>query len=156
MSVYTMNLLNNHFAEIQIKYSHKIPASERIRISSSTDVHDIALKVWPDGTIDHCESFMVLLINRANKVLGYSMISIGGLAGTVADPKKIFQTALKASASSIILVHNHPSGNKEPSDADHKLTRKLKSAGEFLDLTVLDHLIITPESYYSFADENMM
>jgi len=84
------------------------------------------------------------------------MISSGGVEGTVADPKVIFQVALKANASSIILAHNHPSGNIEPSEADIRLTRNLKQAGELLKISVLDHLILTSESYYSFADENMI
>ncbi len=96
----------------------------------------------------------MLLLSRANKVLGFHKVSEGGLSGTVADPKIIFQTALKANSCSIILGHNHPSGNTAPSEADISLTKKLKNAGEFLDLPVLDHIIVTSESYYSFADEN--
>ena len=80
----------------------------------------------------------------------------GGISGTVADPKVIFQVALKANASSVILCHNHPSGNTKPSDNDIQLTKKLKKAGEFLELNVLDHLIITPDSYFSFADESLL
>ena len=90
---------------------------------------------------------MVLCLNRANKVLGWAKIGQGGISGTVADPKVIFQIALKANASSIILAHNHPS------EADNKLTRKIKNAGELLDLPVLDHIILIDDGYYSFADE---
>ena len=102
------------------------------------------------------EEFVILCLNRANKVLGYSKISQGGLSGTVADPKVIFQVALKSNASSIILCHNHPSGNTKPSDNDIQLTKKLKKAGEFLELNVLDHLIITSDAYFSFADESLL
>jgi DNA repair protein RadC len=97
------------------------------------------------------------MLNKANKVLGYSKISSGGISGTLVDPKLIFQTALKANASSIILAHNHPSGNKQPSDADTRITKKCTGAGTLLDITVLDHLIITPDDlYYSYADEGTL
>ena len=148
-----MNLLNNHISEVKITWSRRIPEQFRKKFTSSSDAYDMALNIWPEGTIDHSESFMALMLDRASKYLCYSIISIGGLSGTVADPKKIFQTALKANASCLILIHNHPSGNKDPSDADNKLTKKLKSAGEFLDLSVLDHLIITSDGYFSYADE---
>ena len=89
-------------------------------------------------------------------VLRQTSISRGGVAGTVADPKLIFKEALENLASSIILVHNHPSGNRQPSAADISLTKKLKEAGNLLDLPVLDHLIYTDNGYYSFADEGML
>ena len=94
-----------------------------------------------------------MLLNRANKVIGLVDISVGGFAGTIADPKVIFGAALKAGASSLILAHNHPSGNLKPSKADISLTHKLISAGSFLDISVFDHIIITAEGYLSFADE---
>ncbi len=92
----------------------------------------------------------------SNKVLGVCKISIGGLAGTVTDPKKIFQTALKANAASVILCHNHPSGNLKPSKSDIEITKKCVEAGNFLDLKVLDHVIVTRDGYFSFADEGML
>ena len=96
------------------------------------------------------------MLNRANKVIREIQISEGGFSGTVADPKKIFKVALEHNASAIILCHNHPSGNIKPSDADIKLTRKLRSAGEMLDLPVIDHIILGEENYYSFADEGKL
>jgi DNA repair protein RadC len=106
--------------------------------------------------MDHIEEFMVLCLNRANKVLGWARVSSGGLAGTVADPKLIFQIALKSNASSIILGHNHPSGNPKPSEADISLTNKMKRIGDLLTLAVLDHLILTSEGYHSFANEGLL
>jgi DNA repair protein RadC len=150
-----MNLFTSQFAEIKISYSAKFKASEMKKISSSRDAYEIFLNIF-DHNLDYKECFFILLLNRANKVLGYNKVSEGGLSGTVADPKIIFQTALKANACALILGHNHPSGNIAPSDADIKLTRKLKNAGEFLDLPVLDHLIISSENYYSFADEGTL
>lgn len=126
---------------------------EKRKIASSTDVYSYFHSLIGDNVY---ESFYILLLNRANKIIKSVFISEGGLAGTVADPKKIFRFALESSASSMILCHNHPSGNVKPSDADIKLTRKLKQAGEMLDLPVLDHIIIGEESYYSFADEGVL
>ncbi|QCR24634.1 hypothetical protein C1N53_21265 [Pontibacter sp. SGAir0037] len=97
-----------------------------------------------------------MLLNRANRVLGIYETSTGGVAGTVADPKLIFVTALKACSSSILLCHNHPSGNLTPSAADLQLTKKMKQGGELLDIVVLDHIILTSEGYYSMADKGVL
>lgn len=102
------------------------------------------------------ESFCVLLLNRANKVLKTVRISDGGITGTVVDQRKVFKIALDNNATSIILGHNHPSGQITPSDADLDLTKKMKAAGITLDLPVLDHIIIGDGNYYSFADEGIM
>jgi DNA repair protein RadC len=102
------------------------------------------------------EEFWIILLNKANKVIQKCSISEGGISGTVVDPKKIFKIVLDHHASSIILGHNHPSGNVQPSDADHKITRKIKDAGMMLDVAVLDHLIIGDDKYYSFADEGVL
>jgi DNA repair protein RadC len=102
------------------------------------------------------EQFWLILLNRANKLIKTISISEGGIAGTVADPKKIFKIALDHNASSIILSHNHPSGNLKPSQSDIDLTHKLKDAGKFLDINVLDHLILGENDFYSFADNNKL
>jgi DNA repair protein RadC len=143
-------------SEINISYKPKFKACERPRVSCSRDLYSILYNNWDLNRIELQEQFKIVLLNRANKVLGISEVSTGGFAGTVADPKVIFSTALKACASSIILSHNHPSGNLKPSQADLALTRKIKEGGELLDISVLDHIIITAESYYSFADEGLL
>lgn len=143
-------------AEINVTYKPKFKASERPAISSSKDVYNILYQNWDINKLELLEQFKVLLLNRANKVLGIFEVSTGGMAGTVADPKLIFSTALKGCASSIILSHNHPSGSLKPSQADINLTRKIKDGGSLLDIAVLDHVIITSESYYSFADEGLL
>jgi len=102
------------------------------------------------------ESFCVILLNRANKVLKTVRISDGGITGTVVDQRRVFKIALDNNATSIILGHNHPSGQLTPSDADIQLTKKIKEAGVVLDLPVLDHIIIGDGNYYSFADEGIM
>ncbi len=120
------------------------------KISASSDIYDLMKPHLLD--LPH-EEFWVVLLNRANVVLKKTMISTGGISGTVADPKLIFKVALENLASAVILVHNHPSGNTRPSDADILLTRKMKDAGKLLEIPVLDHLIFTDSDYYSFADE---
>ncbi len=102
------------------------------------------------------EEFWVLFLNRANRVISKQQISTGGMSGTVADPRMIFKAALDQKALSIILCHNHPSGNNQPSTADIQLTKNIVEAGKVLEISVLDHVIITQNSYYSFADEGII
>ena len=147
--------VKSKMTEIEVTYRNRIPYKDMAKISSSASAADYFRKVWSDR-MDHIEEFMVILLNRANRALGWAVISRGGFSGTVADPKVIFQLALKSCASSIILGHNHPSGNLKPSESDMRLTKKLKSAGVSLDLPVLDHIILTSDSYYSFADEGIL
>lgn len=143
-------------SEINVTYKPKFKASERPAISTSQDCYNILRQNWDMNKIDLLEQFKILLLNRANKVLGIYEVSSGGMAGTVADPKLIFSTALKGCANSIILSHNHPSGNLKPSQADISLTQKLRTAGSFLDIDVLDHIILTSEGYISFVEEGLM
>ena len=142
--------------EVELTYRSKVKSSERPLISSSGDAYLILKQVWDSGKIDFVEEFKVLLLNRANRVIGVANISTGGVSGTVADPKIIYVAALKANSSSIIISHNHPSGQLKPSRSDEELTQKIKKAGSFLDILVLDHLILTNEAYFSFADEGLL
>jgi len=151
----SVNIFNSDLAEINITYRNKQKHSDMRKVSCSGDAAEVLRSVW-SNQIEYREEFIILCLNRANKVLGYSKISSGGTAGTVADPKIIFQIALKANASSIILAHNHPSGNTEPSESDRKHTAKLRKAGSLLDIQVLDHIIITAESFKSFADDGLI
>jgi len=145
--------MENIFAFNEIKISYTLKGLGP-RIQCSRDIFDLMIPNWLD--IDYCESFYVIMMNRANKVIGVNKISTGSVSGTVADPKKMFQTALKANATSIILCHNHPSGNTQPSANDRDITKKCTEAGKFLDLPVLDHIIVTRMNYFSFADEGML
>ena len=155
-----MKQIKNHddfstlIAEVEISYSHKVKVSEQVKVGSSNDCYNHVLPLWKD--IDYRESFAVLLLSRSNRVLGLRWISSGGISGTAVDVKLIFQAALKANASGIIAIHNHPSGNLSASDADIKITRKIKEAGIILDISLLDHVIITSEGYYSMADEGII
>lgn len=124
------------------------------RVGSSTDAYEIFRQYLDDRNEEH---FYVLFLNKANEPLGEpEEISKGGLEGTVVDPKVIMRRALEIRAVNIILAHNHPSGNLQPSPADEKLTQKLRQAGQFLDIQVLDHLIIGKNKYYSFAENGRL
>jgi DNA repair protein RadC len=125
-------------------------ALQKQKISTSRDAFEYLRSFIGDSPY---EEFWILVLNRANKILQKCCISEGGITGTVADPKKIFKIALENNAASVILCHNHPSGNTRPSDSDIQLTRKLRDAGNMLDLPVIDHIIIGDENYFSFADE---
>jgi DNA repair protein RadC len=142
--------------EIQLTYKSNVKPSQRPKITGSKDVYSIFKEQWDDTKIELVEQFKVMLTNRANKVLGIFEASTGGVSGTVADPKLIFAAAIKAGASGVILAHNHPSGNLTASQADIDLTRKMKEGGKFLEIQVLDHIIMTTEGYYSFADEGLL
>jgi DNA repair protein RadC len=125
----------------------------RPTITCSNDAYQVLQTHMLD--LSH-EEFWIIILNRANQVIKVERISSGGVAGTVADPKMIFKTALEHLASAIILSHNHPSGNLKPSQADKDLTVKLREAGKYLDIPVLDHVIFTDKGYLSFADEGLL
>ena len=125
----------------------------RQKITCSQDAYNILYPFFADLNV---EEFWVICLNRANKVLSKKKLSIGGLTGTVVDPKVIFRYALTHSATAIILAHNHPSGNLFPSQVDIRLTEKIKAAAKNLDISVFDHLIFAGGSYYSFADEGQL
>lgn len=126
------------------------PEIQRRQITTSRDVFDILKSKYND--LDN-EEFWILLLNQANRVQRVHLISKGGRAGTVVDAKLVFEAALQYRAASIILSHNHPSGNLRPSDQDRKLTKKIVEGGRLLDIRVLDHVIFANHSYYSFSDE---
>jgi DNA repair protein RadC len=150
-----LNLLKSNLSEIKVSYKSKVKYSEMRQIVTSKDAEEILRNVWSDD-MELREEFYILVLNRAHKVLGYYLISQGGLTGTVVDVKLVFSVALKCHACGIILAHNHPSGNTKPSAQDLDLTKKLVAGGKLLEVSVLDHLILTTEEYFSFADEGMM
>lgn len=143
-------------AEVELVYRSKVKPSQRPKITTSVDAYEILQKIWNRDKIEMVEEFKVLLLNRSNKVLGVLDASSGGITGTVADPRIILTAAIKANAVGIVLSHNHPSGSVKPSRADEELTVKIREAARFLDMTVLDHIIISSEGYYSFADEGLL
>ena len=140
----------------EIKVSYSTGARDKIKINSSKDSYELLLSCWSKRTIELQEEFKVLLLNRSHQVLGIYLLSKGGVSGTFVDAKLVFSVALKCNASNIILAHNHPSGNVKPSEMDKKLTKKLKEAGKYLDVVVLDHIILSSQGFYSFVDEGQM
>lgn len=143
-------------SEITISYHSKIQAADMPHISSSRDAETILRANW-SLDIELLEEFNVLFLTTTRDVKGIYRHTRGGIAGVYVDAKIIFAAALKAVAAGIILAHNHPSGSVQPSQSDVDLTRRMRHAGEFLELPVLDHLILGPHSgYYSFADEGTL
>lgn len=127
-------------------------AVELTKITSSKAVFEVMQPII--GELSH-EEFWVLFLNNSNKILFKTQLSKGGMTGTVVDTRMVFKIALEQNATSIILVHNHPSGKLQASDADIQITKKIKNAGQQLDIPVLDHIIITERSYFSFIDEGI-
>jgi DNA repair protein RadC len=126
---------------------------EREKLTSSREAVDLMQPIL--GELMH-EEFWIIFLNRANLVLGKKQISMGGMSGTIADPRMIFKAALDQKAVSIILCHNHPSGNNQPSSSDIQLTKNISEAGKLLEINVLDHIIVTQHGFYSFADEGLL
>ena len=122
-------------------------------VRSSRDIAQYLQAILKDHTY---EVFAVIFLNQANKINHFEIISRGGITGTVADPRVILKKALEEEATSIVLCHNHPSGNLRPSHADEELTKKIKSAASYFDIKVIDHIIVSEEGYYSFADEGVL
>ncbi|MEM1324943.1 MAG: JAB domain-containing protein [Bacteroidota bacterium] len=143
-------------SEIQLTYNTKVKAKDRPKITESSDAYWVLESNWSDQ-IALLEEFNVLFLDRSNRVMGLCRLSKGGINGTVVDVRLAFAAALKARASSIILAHNHPSGNVNPSRQDIEITRKFAQAGKLLDIPVIDHIILTPDdNYYSMADKGDM
>lgn len=143
----------NTVAEVGISYRNRVPSKERKQVLDSLSAYQILREIYPDDTIDYRETFKVLYLNRRNQVLGYYTISVGGITSTMADVRLILQGALLTNATGIILAHNHPSGSTRPSREDDALTRKITEAAEIMNISVNDHIILTSEGFYSYADE---
>jgi DNA repair protein RadC len=143
--------------EISIKYQGNFKMNQAPKITSSNSAVELLFESWDKDRIGLQECFKVMLLNNSNKVKGIFEVSTGGITGTLVDVRILFAVILKSLTTSIILAHNHPSGNLKPSEADKQLTNKIKNAGEFLDIKLLDHLIIIPDGdYFSFADEGIL
>ena len=145
--------MKNIIAEINVSYSTN--SQTKPKISSSLIAYEILKSCWSSATMELQEEFKVLLLNRANEVLGIYSLSKGGNSGTVVDLKLLFGVALKANASGILISHNHPSGNLTPSSADKQITRKIKEASEILEIAFIDHIIISHLGYYSFIENGI-
>ena len=144
----------NKISEIHLHYRNE--SESEVKVNSSLSAYEILRDDWDEGTLELQEEFKCLFLDRDNKVLGIYNLSKGGTAGTVVDVKLLMVAALKAKAHAIILAHNHPSGNLKPSFQDRELTKKILKASKFLDVQLLDHIIVTNKGYFSFADEGML
>lgn len=142
------------FPEITLKY--KKGDAKKFKVNGSQVAAEVMREVMNEDTLLLQEEFCVIYLNNANNSIGWQRISTGGMTSTLVDVRLLFVAALQCGAVSMILGHNHPSGKLTPSTSDRNLTQKIKDAGQLLDIKVLDHLIITDNGYYSFADENQL
>ena len=150
-----MKLLKDYqIAEVKMSYSPKIDISIAPKITGSADAAKCFSQDWED--VQYIERFKVMLLTRSNKVKGIISISQGGLTACIVDTKILLQAALLSNSAGIIVAHNHPSGNLDPSAADKKITQTIKEACKFQDIALLDHLIITANGFYSFADDGLL
>ena len=139
--------------KLRIVYSNK--NKELKKIKTSNDIYEILKEIW-SKQIETREEMLILLLNRSNQVLGHYMISMGGITGTYVDLRLIYAVALNSLSTSFVLAHNHPSGNLNPSQEDQNITRKIIEAGKIMDINLLDHVIMTNNGYYSFADNGIL
>jgi len=142
--------------ELRIKVERKDGDGQVYKVRTSNDAATFFRTIFNQDTILWTEESAMICLNRANEVIGYFKVSSGGTASTIMDAKVIFTQALQAGAHSIILAHNHPSGNINPSELDINLTKRLVKGADLLDMRVLDHLILTDKGYLSMADEGLM
>lgn len=140
----------------KIQYSFEPEIEQLPQLVSADKVYQFLMEIWDQDTISYKEEFVVVMLNNAKRVLGWSKISSGGSNATVVQPTMIFQVAILSHADSIILGHNHPSGTLKASTADVSLTKRIKEAGRLLGINVVDHLIVTPKSYTSFIEQGLM
>lgn len=147
----------SNLGEIEVSYRYDNALADRPIIKSAEDAIDVLRNLYHLERIGLQEQFVIVFLNRANKVIGSSNLFVGGLTGTVVDIKLVLAIGLKLMASSIIISHNHPSGNIKPSEEDKKITNKLCDASKLLEIQLLDHLVVTPDmKYYSFANEGLL
>ncbi len=143
--------------EIKISYQEKLATLQSENIKSSDDAAKLFFDHWDKHTIGLYESFKILMLNNSNKVKGIYELSSGGITGTIVDIRLLFAVVLKSISVGIILAHNHPSGKLKPSQSDINLTKKIKTASEYLDINLLDHLVLAPDgTYFSFTDNGLL
>ncbi len=147
---------SENLSEIEILYKTKVKAIDRPKVVNSEEVYDVLKKLYDEDKIEHVETCILLLLNKSSRVLRHYKVSVGGVSGTVVDPKLIFQAALAGNSSRIIVSHNHPSGELAPSSQDIAITKKLRDGGKLLEIDVLDHIIVTVDGYYSLADNGLI
>ena len=144
--------------EVEISYRPKVKACDRPRLISSADIYKFIMEsgIFDSSTIEYKEFFKIILLNNANRVLGVSHLSEGGISQTIVDVRHIMQTAILSNAVSMVICHNHPSGHLQPSINDDRSTRQIEAACKIFNISLIDHLIISSENYYSYADEGRL
>jgi len=142
--------------EVSLAYKASHPVETLPTITSPVEAAEYLRSIWDQDTLELREEFLVVLLNNAKKVLGWSRVSIGGSTATIVEPSAVFQLALLGKADSIICAHNHPSGTLKASSADISLTRRIKEAGKLLGITLDDHIIITQSGYLSLSEERLI
>ena len=148
--------MNIDYTVGEVELTYKSTSRSRNKIYSSEDAYKVLLPTYKEGTICYKEYFKVLLLSQSNQVLGYTLISEGGITETCADVRVILQAALLTNSVALVLAHNHPSGNLKPSRQDMEITKQVKEAAKLMRISVIDHLILTDAGYYSFADEGLL
>ena len=149
-------MMNIDYKIGEVKLSYKPKYKRQQKVTYSEDCYKYMLSTYKKGTICYKEYFKVLILNQANQILGYTLISEGGITETCADVRLIMQAALLTNSVALILAHNHPSGNLKPSPEDIRLTKQVREASNFMRIKILDHIILSDTEYYSFADEGML
>jgi DNA repair proteins len=148
--------MNIDYTVGEVELSYKPKFKNLHKIVSSEDAYKYLLPTYKEGTICYKEYFKVLFLNQSNQVLGYTLISEGGITETSVDVRIILQAALLTNSVALVLAHNHPSGNLRPSRQDMEITKQVKEAARLMRITVIDHLILTDAGYYSFSDEGQL
>ena len=147
--------ISNRPPKVRIVYSKKIPKKDRVKITGADKAVEVLRSVW-SSQIEIREEMVVLLLDQNNSVMGYQVLSKGGITGTIVDSRLLFAAALKSLATAIIIAHNHPSGALFPSPQDLKLTERIKEIGELMNIRLLDHIILSKEAHFSMSDEELL
>lgn len=155
-NLFKIDIMNIDYKVGEVKLSYKPKFKNQQKVTCSEDAYRYMLSTYKKGTICYKEYFKVLFLNQANQILGYTLISEGGITETCADVRLIMQAALLTNSVALILAHNHPSGNLKPSRQDMEITKQVREASNFMRIKILDHIILSDTEYYSFADEGML
>jgi len=148
--------MSKSFMVGEVKLTYHRTEEFKGQIRNSTNAVDLLRELFDKDIIEHHEEFWVLFLNRANKVIGFQQLSVGGLNGCVVDVRHLFQAALLSNACGLIVCHNHPSGNTQASEADIDITKKIRQCGDLMDIKLLDHVILTSDSHKSLAEEGLI
>lgn len=154
--LFKLNIMNTDYKVGEVELSYKSNVRNKQKIATASDAYNMLRPTFREGTISYKEYFKVLFLNQGHEALGYTLISEGGITETTVDVRIVLQAALLTNATSLILAHNHPSGNLRASKQDIALTEHIRKAAQIMQITVLDHIILTDGNYLSFAEEGLL